>query len=68
MINGIQIVENKTGGYPRWIDYKDEGVSNSIRVDNETEKAKVLNEIFEIKKLQIQNKIINTNKIVYRKR
>ena len=68
MINNIRTIENKSGGYPRWIDYKDNDKDNSIRIDNEKEKIEVLKEIFAIKKIQEQNKIINTNKIVYRNR
>ena len=68
MINNIKTVENKQGGYPRWIDYVDDGKTNSIRVDNEREKAELLKYIFEVKKIQEQNKLINTDKIVYRKR
>lgn len=73
MINNINVVENKSGGYPRWVDYTDDNNKNSIRVDNETEKMKVLQEIFEIKKLQEKTKTISDTtkviqRIIYKKR
>jgi hypothetical protein len=62
MITQIKVIDNTANeDYPQWIDYVDNGIKSSIRVDDKKQKESILLKVLEIK-LEQEKKIHTRHK------